>query len=323
MIECGNIPPLPKGNKMSRVAIITDTNSGITEEEARAAGMYLVHMPFTINGRDYTEGIDLSHKEFYALMEQDADIHTSQPVAGHVMDVWDSALKNHDEAVYIPMSSALSGSCATARLFAEDYNGRVHVVDNRRISVTQRMSAYDAKALAHNGKTAAEIKEILENTSQDNSIYIMVDTLKYLKKGGRVTGAAAAFAQILNLKPILTIQGDKLDAFSKCRGTKQARTIMINAMKADVEKRFGGIDPEHPKVWLNSVHSNDEASALEFRDEIQKAFPGHSIYVDSLPLSISCHVGPGSLAIACTRIMEDGARSNFTDASSYVNAVSA
>ena len=302
---------------MGSVAVITDTNSGITLSEAEKAGIFLIPMPFTINGRSYTEGIDLTHEEFYKMLNDNADIHTSQPTAGQIMEVWDKALRVCEEAVYIPMSSGLSGSCQSALVFAENYGGKVQVVDNHRISVTQRSSVYDALSLSEGGMDARSIKNLLEATKSDNSIYIMVDTLKYLQKGGRVTAAAAAFAQILNLKPILSIQGEKLDSFSKCRGTKQAKTIMINAIKNDIEKRFGGSDENRPSVWLSAVHSNDEKSAIEFRDEIEESFPGHSIYIDRLPLSISCHIGPGSLAIACSKILDGGAKPD----SSFMNTI--
>lgn len=261
-------------------------------------------MPFTIDGKDYFEDINLSQEEFYELLAKNAEISTSQPAVGSLMDIWDRLLEEYDDIVHIPMSSGLSSSCQTAATFAEEYDGRVQVVNNQRISVTQRQSVLDAIELAKAGKNAAEIKKILEDTKFDSSIYIMVDTLKYLKKGGRVTPAAAAFAEILNLKPVLQIQGEKLDAFSKARGVKSARSIMIQAIRKDIENRFGGTSPENPSVYLQIAHTKNLDTALSFKEEVQKEFPGHDIYIDHLSLSVSCHIGPGSLALACTKIMK-------------------
>ncbi|NBH83628.1 DegV family protein [bacterium C-53] len=289
---------------MSKTAIITDSNSGITQAEGKKLGITVIPMPFTIEGNDYFEDINLSQEEFYRLLAQNAEISTSQPAVGDLMDTWENLLKEYDDIVHIPMSSGLSSSCQTAITFAEEFDGRVQVVNNQRISVTQRQSVLDAIRLAENGKNASEIKKILEDTKFDSSIYIMVDTLKYLKKGGRVTPAAAAFAEILNLKPVLQIQGDKLDAFSKARGIKSARSIMIQAIKKDIEKRFGGFPVEEPNVYLQIAHTNNLDAALSFKEEIGKEFPGYDIYVDHLSLSVSCHIGPGSLALACTKIMK-------------------
>ncbi len=289
---------------MSKTAIITDSNSGITQAEGKKLGITVIPMPFTIEGNDYFEDINLSQEEFYRLLAQNAEISTSQPAVGDLMDTWENLLKEYDDIVHIPMSSGLSSSCQTAITFAEEFDGRVQVVNNQRISVTQRQSVLDAIKLAENGKNASEIKKILEDTKFDSSIYIMVDTLKYLKKGGRVTPAAAAFAEILNLKPVLQIQGDKLDAFSKARGIKSARSIMIQAIKKDIEKRFGGFPVEEPNVYLQIAHTNNLDAALSFKEEIGKEFPGYDIYVDHLSLSVSCHIGPGSLALACTKIMK-------------------
>lgn len=289
---------------MSKTAIITDSNSGITQAEGKKLGITVIPMPFTIEGNDYFEDINLSQEEFYRLLAQNAEISTSQPAVGDLMDTWENLLKEYDDIVHIPMSSGLSSSCQTAITFAEEFDGRVQVVNNQRISVTQRQSVLDAIKLSENGKNASEIKKILEDTKFDSSIYIMVDTLKYLKKGGRVTPAAAAFAEILNLKPVLQIQGDKLDAFSKARGIKSARSIMIQAIKKDIEKRFGGFPVEEPNVYLQIAHTNNLDAALSFKEEIGKEFPGYDIYVDHLSLSVSCHIGPGSLALACTKIMK-------------------
>ena len=292
---------------MSKVAIVTDTNSGITPEQGKRDGIFILSMPFIVNGKEYLDCINLSHSEFYKYLSEGADVTTSQPAAGDVISLWDSIFaEGYDEIVHIPMSSGLSGSCNNAMVYAADYDGKVQVVTNQRISVTQRQSVYDAKYLSDNGHSAAEIKDILESVKFDSSIYITVDTLEYLKKGGRVTPAGAALAKILNLKPILSIQGEKLDAFSKCRGIKQAKSIMIKALKNDIDTRLGGFDPSSPQIWIEIAHSQNEAAAEEFAMDVREAFPNCDVHIDSLPLSISCHIGPGSLAIACSKAVEEG-----------------
>ena len=292
---------------MSKIAVVTDTNSGITPEEGKDNGIFVIPMPFMINEKEYLDCVNLSQKDFYHFLSRGAEVTTSQPAAGDVISLWDSIFsEGYDEIVHIPMSSGLSGSCANALIYASDYDGRVQVVNNQRISVTQRQSAYDARYLAENGYTASKIKEILEETRYESSIYITIDTLDYLKKGGRVTPAGAALAKILNLKPILTIQGEKLDAFSKCRGLKQAKSIMINALRNDIENRLGGYDPENPSIWIEVAHTENEEAAEEFAREIQNTFPNCSLHIDPLPLSIACHIGPGSLAIACSKVVKDG-----------------
>ncbi len=289
-----------------RVAVLTDTNSGITIDDGRKDGIYVLPMPFIVNDKEYLDCVNLSHDEFYAFLSQGAEVTTSQPAAGDVISMWDRILDDgYDEIVYIPMSSGLSGSCANALVYASDYDGKVQVVNNQRISVTQRQSVLDAVKLAAKGLSASEIKDILERVKFESSIYITVDTLEYLKKGGRVTPAGAALAKILNLKPILSIQGEKLDAFSKCRGIKQAKTIMLNAIKNDINTRFGGYDPSSPAIRLAVAHSNNLEAAKEFAEEIKNVFPGCDVYIDSLPLSISCHIGPGSLAIACSKTVPE------------------
>lgn len=292
------------GTHMSKIAIVTDSNSGITQVQGKEMGIFVLPMPFTIDGSDYFEDIDLGQQDFYQKLHDDAVISTSQPAVGDLLELWNGILKDFDEIVHIPMSSGLSSSCQTALTFAEEFDGKVQVVNNQRISVTQRQSVLDAYRMAENGKNALEIKTILEDTKFDSSIYIMVDTLKYLKRGGRVTPAAAAFAEILNLKPVLQIQGEKLDAFSKARGIKQARSVMIQAIKKDIEKRFGGFHPEAPTVRLAIAHTNNEAAALAYQEEVAKEFPGYEIYLDHLSLSIACHIGPNSLALACTEILK-------------------
>lgn len=283
---------------MSKVAVITDSNSGITQEQAAVLGIHVVPMPFRIAEMDYLEDINLSQEEFYQKLNDDETVSTSQPSPDDLMKTWDTVLKEYDELVYIPMSSGLSGSCQSAIIFSQDYDGRVCVVDNQRISVTQRQSVLDAMEMARNGYSAQQIKEKLEEVKFHSSIYIMLDTLHYLKKGGRITPAAAALGTILRLKPVLTIQGEKLDAFAKARTSAQGRRLMINAMKDDFEKRFGGMDRQH--VWLEMAYSFDKESAESFKKEVQEAFPGYEIHMDPLALSVSCHIGPGALAIACS-----------------------
>ncbi len=284
---------------MEKIAIVTDSNSGITQKQAEQLGVFVVPMPFMINGETFYEGINLSVEEFYKKMAENADISTSQPAPGEVTGLWDNILNEYDSIVHIPMSSGLSGSCQTAAMLAQDYDGRVQVVDNQRISVTQRQSVLDAIELAGRGMNAEQIKEFLVNVKFDSSIYIMVDTLKYLKKGGRITPAAAAFGEILRIKPVLQIQGEKLDAFAKVRSVKQAKSVMIKAMKSDMEKRFGGINPEN--IWLEVAHTQNEIEAEKFKEEILEEFPGFDIHIDPLSLSVSCHIGPGALAIACSK----------------------
>lgn len=285
---------------MSKVAIITDSNSGITQEEALKYGISVIPMPFFINEELFLEDITLSQEEFYKYLEKDAEIHTSQPAVGEVMDLWDKLLKEYDEIVHIPMSSGLSGTCETAAALAQDFNGRVHVVDNKRISITMRQSALEAKKMADNGMSAAEIKEILEREGLESSIYITVDTMKYLKKGGRVTPAAAMIATALNIKPVLQIQGGKLDTYAKVRGMKQAKRKMLEAIQYDLDHRFSG-----HKTYIRGAYTCTEEEAQEWRREIEQAFPDHKIYLNRLSLSVSCHIGAGSVAIACMREVEE------------------
>jgi len=291
---------------MSRVAIVTDSNSGISQIEAEKIGMYVVPMPFIINEETFYEDVNLTREQFYEKLLGDADISTTQPSPEYVMNLWNELFeKGYDEIIHIPMSSGLSGSCSTAMMLAQEdeFEEKVYVVDNQRISVTQRQSALDAKAMADAGMSAKEIHDKLMEVKHESSIYIMVDTLKYLKKGGRVTPAAAALGTILKLKPVLQIQGEKLDAFAKARTLNQAKTMMINAVKNDIETRFGGsVD----NVWLEIAHTENEEEALKFKEEILKVWPDYpeeNIVVDHLSLSVSCHIGPGSLAIACTKKM--------------------
>lgn len=284
---------------MSRVVVVTDSNSGITQAEAKELGVVVMPMPFYINEEMFYEDIDLTQEQFYAKLTEGGDIKTSMPLVGDVTDKWDELLKEYDEIVYIPMSSGLSSSCETAYMLSQDYDGKVQVVNNQRISVTMRQSVLDAKAMADSGKTAGEIKDILEDEKFNSSIYIMVDTLTYLKKGGRITPAAAALGALLKLKPVLQIQGEKLDAFAKARTVKQAKNIMIEAMKSDFQKRFDS--PDGTKMNLEIAYTFDKEAAEAFKAEVQEAFPNNEIVMNPLSLSVSCHIGPGALAIACSK----------------------
>lgn len=286
---------------MSKVAVMTDSNSGITQAEAKELGICVLPMPFYIDEQTYYEDIDLTQDEFYEKLKGDCDIKTSMPALGDVTDKWDGLLKEYDEIVYIPMSSGLSGREA-AIMLSQDYDGKVQVVNNQRISVTQRQSVLDAMELAQKGKKAEEIKDILESVKMESSIYIMLDTLYYLKKGGRITPAAAALGTLLKLKPVLQIQGDKLDAFAKARTPKQGKNIMIDTMKKDFAERFN--DPEGKNMHLEIAYSHDKEAAEAFKEEVQAQFPNHEIIMNPLSLSVSCHIGPGAIAIACSKKVE-------------------
>lgn len=284
---------------MEKIAIVTDSNSGITQQQAKDMGVYVLPMPFMIDGETYFEDVNLTVSEFFKKLEEGADISTSQPTPDSVMGLWDELLKEYDSIVHIPMSSGLSGTCQTAFMLAQDYDGRVNVVDNQRISITQRQSVLDAKELISRGMSAGQIKDFLVEDKFNSSIYIMVDTLKYLKKGGRITPAAAAFGEILKIKPVLQIQGEKLDAFSKVRSVKQAKSVMVKAIKNDMEQRFGGADKDN--ILLGIAHTQNEEAALQFKEELLDEFPGFNIHMDPLSLSVSCHIGPGSLAVTCSK----------------------
>ena len=285
---------------MGRIAVVTDSNSGITQSEAKKCGVYVMPMPFFIDDETYFEDIDLSQQQFYEKLEGKSNISTSMPAVGSVTDLWDDLLKEYDEIVHIPMSSGLSSSCETAVMLSQEYEGRVQVVNNQRISVTQKQSVWDAIELVRQGKNAREIKDFLEEVKYDSSIYIMVDTLYYLKKGGRITPAAAALGTLLKLKPVLQIQGEKLDAYAKARTVKQARTIMIDALKNDFMKRFG--DPTGSNMHIFAAYTKDRETALDFKAQIEEAFPGQEVELtDPLSLSVACHIGPGALAVACSR----------------------
>lgn len=285
---------------MGKIAIVTDSNSGITQEQGRELGISVVPMPFFINEKMYLEGITLSQEEFYERLKADEAISTSQPSPGDICGLWDSLLRDYDEIVHIPMSSGLSASCATAIVLSQDYEGRVQVVNNQRISVTQRQSVLDAIALMNAGRNAAEIKEVLEAEKKESSIYITLETLKYLKRGGRITPAAAAIGTVLNLKPVLQIQGEKLDAYAKVRGKKQARRVMLQAMQKDLQERFASY-VEKGEMCLQAAYTGNPEEAEEFKKEIQEILPGFDIHMDPLSLSVACHIGQGALAVACSK----------------------
>ena len=280
----------------NKIAIVTDTNSGITQEEAKKLGIYLIAMPFFINDNTYYEGITLSQEEFFKKLEADKNISTSQPPPGTVIELWDNLLKDYDYILHIPMSSGLSSSMETARMLSSDYEGKVLVVDNKRISVTFRQSILDALYLIEKGLSAKEIQEILEKEALESIIYVTVDTLKYLEKGGRITPAVAALGSMFNIKPVLLIDGGKLDTYKKVRGLKSAQKAMIEAIKKDIENRFKGTD-----YLIQTAYSGDLEQGKKWNETVKQAFPEHDVYNDVLPMSICCHVGPGALGITCVK----------------------
>ena len=282
-----------------KIAIVTDSNSGITQAQAKEYGVTVLPMPFMINEETFYEDINLSQVEFYERLESGVNVVTSQPSPESVLELWEGLLKEYDEIVHIPMSSGLSGSCQSAMMLAEDFEGRVQVVNNQRISVTQRQSVLDAKMLADRGMDAAQIKAFLEKDKFNSSIYIMLDTLYYLKKGGRITPAAAAIGTMLKLKPVLQIQGEKLDAFAKARTANQGKSIMMTAIRNDMETRLGGAAADN--IWLQVAHTKNLDAAGQLVEELREEFPGFDIVCNPLSLSVACHIGPGSLAIACCK----------------------
>ena len=289
-----------------KIAVVTDSNSGITQAQAKEMGVAVLPMPFMIDGETYYEDITLTREQFYQRLKDNADIATSQPTPDSILKMWDKLLKEYDQIIHIPMSSGLSGSCSTAMMLAgeDEYEGKVFVVDNRRISVTQYQSVKDAQMLAAMGMDGTQIKKRLEETAADSVIFITVDTLKYLKKGGRITPAAAALGTLLRLKPVLTIQGEKLDAFAKARTMKQARSMMITAITRDLEARFGDVTGE--KTYIDVAHTDNAEMAQELAAELRELFPETEVHVEPLSLSVACHIGPGALAIAATKKLEIG-----------------
>lgn len=283
---------------MPKIAILTDSNSGISQLEANKLKIFVVPMPFVINGKEYFEDINLSQETFYELLkDENTNISTSQPTSGSLISTWEVLLQEYDQIVYIPMSSGLSGSCQTATGLSLDYENRVFVVDNQRISATQRQSVLDAIELKNRGFDGQQIKEELEKVKLEASIYIMVDTLKYLKKGGRLTPAVAAIGSLLKIKPVLQIQGEKLDTFSIARTVNRAKEIMKDALDKDINERFGGIDNVHLLV----AHTQNLQQALKIKEELQSLYPGKDVYISHLSLSISCHIGPGSIGIGVSK----------------------
>ena len=289
---------------MSLVAILTDSNSGITQEEAKNIGVYVIPMPFYIDGEMFLEGINLSQEEFYKRLKEDADISTSQPSIGELTHMWDELLKEYEEIVFIPMSSGLSGTCQTATMLAGDYDNKVEVVDNQRISVTQKRSVLDAKMLSEKGKTATQIKEILEKEKLESTIYITLETLKYLKKGGRITPGAAAIGTILNIKPVLQIQGEKLDAYAKARGKVAAKKIMLKAIQSDFDTRFKDAIAQG-NVYLEAAYGGNEEEAVQWAEELKNTYPNMQFNIDPMSLSIACHIGYGALAVACSKAIPE------------------
>lgn len=289
---------------MKKIAIMTDSNSGITQKEAAELGISVLPMPFMINDATYFEDINLTQEHFYEFLENDAVVSTSQPSPDSLIHMFHKLLAEYDEVVHIPMSSGLSGSCQTACMLAQEpeFAGKVFVVNNQRISVTQTQSVLDAMELAKKGYEGAQIKKILEEDKFNSSIYIMLDTLFYLKKGGRITPAAAALGTLLKLKPVLQIQGEKLDAFAKARTKSAGKSMMLQAIKNDIENRFGGFDESaKERVTLHIAYTKDAEEAELWKQEVMEAFPGFRLKIAPLSLSVACHIGPGALALACTR----------------------
>lgn len=286
---------------MGKIAIVTDSNSGITQPLAKELGIYVIPMPFYIDEKLYLEDITLTQPEFYEYLKGNANISTSMPSLGDVSDLWDKLLKDYEAIIHIPMSSGLSGSCSAAQVLAQEYDGKVFVADNRRISVTQKQAVLDAKALADAGWPASEIHKYLEETASDSSIYITLTTLYYLKKGGRITPAAAALGSLLRLKPVLQIQGAKLDAYAKSRTMKAARTTMLEAIQKDFAQRFNADAAASNMNLMLAYSGTDLTEVTSWKEEVQAAFPNHSIFCDPLSLSISCHIGDGAIAIACSK----------------------
>ena len=293
---------------MGKVAILTDSNSGITQDEAKKLGIKVIPMPFTIDGEEYLEDINLTQEQFYEKLVAGANVSTSQPSVGLVTSIWDDLLKDNDSVVYIPMSSGLSKSCESAMAAANaNYEGKVFVVDNQRISVTQRQSVLDAIELREKGWDGKQIHDLLMKVKFDSTIYIMVDTLKYLKKGGRITPAAAAVGGILKIKPILTIQGFKLDKFRMLNRTlENAKRIMLQQCIEDINTRLKDIDGRTDNIHLEVAYSGvDKTQALEFVKAIQNEFPGYEVVCQPLSLSVSCHIGTGALAMAVSKALPD------------------
>lgn len=293
-----------QGVFMTKTAIVTDSNSGITQKEGKELGIFVLPMPFLIDDTPHFEDIDLTQEEFYLHLKGNANVSTSQPSIGDLLDFWNNILKDYEEIVHIPMSSGLSQSCATATALAKDFDGKIHVVNNQRISITQKESVFDAIKLLERGKTAKEIKNYLEDTKFDSSIYISLDTMKYLKKGGRVTPAAAAIGSILKIKPVLQIQGEKLDKFALARSAAKAKETMKAAIEKDLQTRFKAF-ADNGEMVISVAHTANYGEADLFAEELKTMFPNIPFrFSDPLSLSVACHIGPGALAVACTRVVK-------------------
>lgn len=289
-----------------KICIITDDNARFTTDEAKKLGIVVVPMPVIIDGETFFENRNITEEEFYIRQNGDSDISTSQPSPGSILELWDAKLKEFDQIVHIPMSSGLSEECNTAKMLAKDYEGKVFVVDNHRISLTLKSSVYDALRLAKEGHNGQEIKEILENDGLNSSIYIAVDTLKFLKKGGRITPAAAIMGAALHIKPILSLFGEKLDSYKKAVGMKKARQNVIDAIKNDIESKFKGCDIKKDLI-IGLAYTHNYEDAISFRKEAAKAFGINekNINMDPLSLSVATHIGQGALAITCTKVLKD------------------
>lgn len=283
---------------MSKTAIMTDTNSGITPETAKENGIYILKMPFIVNGREYTEYGEMSYGDFFEALSSGAEVSTSQPSPASLTEMWDRILENYESVVYFPMSSGLSGTCDTAKAFASDYDGRVFVVDNKRISVTLYSSVFNAAKLADKGLSAKEIAEIAEEEASEQSVYVSVNTLEHLKKSGRVTAAGAAIGTLLGIKPVLQIQGGKLDAYKKVRGMNAAMNAMLDGIEKDRNTRFAG-----KNIEIRAAYSGNLETGKEWQEQVAKRFPDLEIGLDALPISISCHVGEGALGIGISAVL--------------------
>jgi len=293
---------------MAKIAVMTDSNSGITQEEGKKLGITVVPMPFFIDGEEYLEDITLTQEGFYEKLLSGANVSTSQPAIGYITSIWDDLLNSYDQVIYIPMSSGLSKSCETAVVAAKsDYEGKVFVIDNQRISVTQRQSVLDTLTMIERGYSAEKIAKVLIDTKMHSDIFIMVDTLKYLKQGGRITPTAAALGGLLKIKPVLFIKGEKLDSFKmRNRTVEGAMEIMINATKKCIEGYLKELDGRTDNINFAVAYTGTDTSvANEFKDEIMKEFNVDTVVVNPLSLSVSCHIGPGALAIAICKKLAD------------------
>ena len=282
-----------------KIAIVTDSNSGMTLQESQALSVSLLPMPFSIDGESFFEGVNLTQEMFFEKQEAGADISTSQPAPADILELWENLLKDHDQIVHIPMSSGLSNACATAKILAQEFDGRVFVVDNKRISATQRDSVLNAVKMAEQGMDGQTIRDKLEAAAMDADIYIAVNTLKYLKKGGRITPAAAAIGTALHIKPVLKISGEKLDAFAKVRGIKQAQQKMIDTARKEMNERYAG-----QEVLIQAAYSGDPETGRAWKELLEQEFPDQEIYCAPLALSIACHIGAGAMGITCMKKME-------------------